>query len=322
MSELYTYAVARIRALELSLFSDGTIEALLACPDEARALAYLQEKGWGGADTPAEAEAILMKEEDKIWAVVRELSIDMAHFAVLSYPQRFHNLKAAVKALGTGQEEWPYFYEDEELDHRELLTCLKEKDYNRLPEFMRAAAREATETFAHTGDGQLCDVIIDKAALEAVAQAGRAAKVDIIREYAETSVAVADIKIAVRSLKTGKPASFVNRALAACDTLDIGQLARVSQMNMEALADYLKTTVYAAGAGALNESPSAFERWCDDQMILTIRPEKYHAFTIGPVFAYVIARQNEIKTVRIVLSGLRNHLAEQAIRERVRQMYV
>ena len=40
------------------------------------------------------------------------------------------------------------------------------------------------------------------------------------------------------------------------------------------------------------------------------------------VIAYVIARQNEIKTVRIILSGKLNDLPDDSIRERVREMYV
>ena len=70
------------------------------------------------------------------------------------------------------------------------------------------------------------------------------------------------------------------------------------------------------------ESASAFERWCDNRIIETISPQKYNAFTIGPIIAYVIARQNEIKTVRIILSGKQNDLPEESIRERVREMYV
>ena len=60
----YTYAVARIRALEASLFSSSTIEQLLACKDEAACLRLLQEKGWGGTDTPQSADAILTKERE------------------------------------------------------------------------------------------------------------------------------------------------------------------------------------------------------------------------------------------------------------------
>ena len=55
---------------------------------------------------------------------------------------------------------------------------------------------------------RLCDVIIDKAALEAIYAAGKEAKADIIRDYAESTVGVADIKIAVRSQKTAKSIDF------------------------------------------------------------------------------------------------------------------
>ena len=53
-----------------------------------------------------------------------------------------------------------------------------------------------------------------------------------------------------------------------------------------------------------------------------IRPEKYHPFTLGPLAAYILAREAEIKSVRILLSGKLNHLSENAIRERLREMYV
>ena len=51
MSEQYTYAVARIRALEVSLFSNSTINQLIACQNYHQCLQFLEEKGWGGTDT-------------------------------------------------------------------------------------------------------------------------------------------------------------------------------------------------------------------------------------------------------------------------------
>ena len=57
----YTYAVARIRALEVSLFSASTIEQLMACKDEESCLRFLADKGWGGGDTPLDADAILAR---------------------------------------------------------------------------------------------------------------------------------------------------------------------------------------------------------------------------------------------------------------------
>ena len=75
-------------------------------------------------------------------------------------------------------------------------------------------------------------------------------------------------------------------------------------------------------AEALAESPSAFERWCDNKIIQTIKPQKYNPFSVEPLVAYVLARENEIKTVRIILSAKANNLPEDSIRERVREMYV
>ena len=43
MSEQYTYAGARIRALEVSLFSDSTIDQLIACQSYDQALQMLRE---------------------------------------------------------------------------------------------------------------------------------------------------------------------------------------------------------------------------------------------------------------------------------------
>ena len=53
-----------------------------------------------------------------------------------------------------------------------------------------------------------------------------------------------------------------------------------------------------------------------------IKEQKMNPFTVGPLFAYVLARRNEISTVRIILSGKLNELDDGMIRERLREMYV
>ncbi len=322
MSEQYTYAVARIRALEVSLFSNSGIDQLMACQTYEQCLQLLSEKGWGDTETGLNAEAMLSREEEKIWEIVKELHIPMETFNVLSYPKLFHNLKAAIKEVCTEEVERHIFYDDVSIPGEEMLAIVKEKEFDRLPKEMQEAAGEAYESLLHTRDGQMCDVIIDRAALEAIKKAGREAKDAIIKDYAESTVAVADIKIAVRSAKTAKSLDFMNRAMAECDSLSVGQLSKAALGGMDAVREYLQGTEYTEGADALAESPSAFERWCDNRIIQTISPQKYKAFGIGPVVAYVIARQNEIKTVRIILSGKQNGLSDESIRERVREMYV
>lgn len=187
---------------------------------------------------------------------------------------------------------------------------------------MREAASEAVDTLLHSGDGQLCDVIIDRATMEAILAAGKKSKAAIIRDYAESTVAVANIKVAVRCCKTGKSLEFMKRAMAPCKTLNVERLAHATLVGLDAVMEYLNGAGYAEAAEALKESPSAFERWCDNRIIETIQPQKTNPFSVGPLVAYVIARQNEIKTVRIILTCKQNGLSDDSIRERVREMYV
>ena len=182
--------------------------------------------------------------------------------------------------------------------------------------------KEALETLLHTRDGQLCDIMIDKAALEAIRKAGKESGEPIIENYADTMVAIADIKIAVRSRKTGKSADFMRSAMAECDGVNVEQLIRAALAGEDEIAQYLEGTAYAKGAQALRESASAFERWCDNRMIEMLKPQKYEAFSVGPLLGYLIARETEIKTVRIILTGKQNGFSDEAIRERIREMYV
>ena len=88
------------------------------------------------------------------------------------------------------------------------------------------------------------------------------------------------------------------------------------------MASCLEGTEYAQAAEALRKSPAAFEKWCDDLIIEEIRPQKYNPFTLGPLAAYILARRNEIKCVRMILTGRQNELPDNVIRERLREMYV
>ena len=318
----YTYAVARIRALEVSLFSDAVIEQLLACKTAEQALQLVTEKGWGDLSAGGDMDAVLKREEEKTWEVIRDVAPDMSVFDVLSYPKLYHNLKAAIKEVCTETQNPGIFYDDCGIPGKEMLQIVESREFSRLPGSMSRVAEESFEALLHTRDGQLCDIMIDKAALEAIYEAGKRSGEPIIEDYADTTVAIADIKIAVRSQKTGKSADFMRSAMAECAGVNVEQLIRAALAGADEIAQYLEGTSYAGGAEALRESPSAFERWCDNRMIETLKPQKYETFSVGPLLGYLIARENEIKTVRIILTGKQNGFPDDAIRERIREMYV
>lgn len=320
MTEEYIYAVARVRSRELNLLSRQDVDQLMACRTYDESLRTLSDKGWGDGDPSA--EAILAAEEEKTWAFIHELTDDLTPFKVLLYPTDYNNLKAAVKAVVTGVEPRDVFLPGGAVDPELMLRCVREGDFSELPETMAAAADEAYHTLLQTEDGQLCDVILDRACVADLLQCGRESGVEILRDYAELTAAVSDIKIAVRACKTGKSRAFLDAALAPCGTLDASSLAVAACKSLDDLFAYLSVTPYGEAAEKLRESYSAFEKYCDDRVMDLIKEQKMNPFTVGPLFAYVLARRNEISTVRIILSGKLNELDDGMVRERLREMYV
>ncbi len=321
MAEQYIYAVARIRSRELSLLNEAVISQLCAAATEEDCLRILNEKNWGNPDLSS--EEMFQEENKKTWALIRELVPDkMEIFDVFRLEKDYHNLKAAIKESCIGGIHPGIFAQGGTIPAADIQKAVAESDYEALPKTMRQVAQEAKETLLQTRDGQLCDIIIDRAAMEQIRLAGEKTREPLLKDYGELVCATGDIKIAVRAAKTGKDKQFLDKALAPCSTLDVAALSQAASAGMEAVIAYLDHTVYADAIEELSQSVASFERWCDNRMIRTIKPQIHNPFGIGPIAAYILARDNEIKTVRIILAAKRNSLPEEMLRERVREMYV
>ena len=250
------------------------------------------------------------------------MKLDPKVLELLSYPQMFHNLKAGIKEICISGTVPGIYYETDRLGEKEIVRILREKDFASLPANMQECAERAYEVMLSTRDGQRCDTIVDRGCLEAMEETARALKQPMLTAYVTSQVAVANIRVAVRGQRTGKSLSFLKEAIAPCSAFDAAALAQAAARSEEALYAYLESRGYGEAVEALKESPSAFERWCDNRLIEALRPQKTNSVSIGPVVAYYLARENEIRMARIILTAKANGFSEDAIRERVREMYV
>ena len=317
----YIYAVARIRFKETKLLSDADLLSLLSAKDTDAAMRLLRDKGWG-ENADVGVDELLTIEEKKLWDFVGETVEDLSTLNFLRVPNDFHNLKVAVKSITRDVSPYGLLLDNGVTESAALYDAVKTRAYDELPAYLRDTAKEAMTTLLQTGDGQLCDIIIDKACMEEVYRLGKESENEIIRLYCELFVASSDIKIAVRCAKTKKKPDFIRRCMAACDSLDIELLCAAAAEGYEAVLSYLAATEYRDAADAIASSMSAFEKWCDDYLTAVMKPQKWEPFGIGPIVAYIIARENEFKAVRMIFSSKLNDLPEATIKERLRGMYV
>ncbi len=317
----YTYAVARIRSMELKLFSSKELDTLISLPDYESCIRFINEKGWG-KDNDRSADDILLTERKRIWELMNELVKNDHSLDIFLVQNDFHNLKVAIKSITRAVKPDNMYSQFGTVAGDKIYESVESRKYSHLPEYLQTVAKEAMETVLQTSDGQLCDIMVDKACLETVYKLGQANENDIIKLYSELFVASADIKIAVRCAKTEKSINFLNQALAECSSLNIRALSNAASKGIDEVCNYLQTTTYKNAVDALKTSPSSFEKYCDDLLTDKMKSQKWEPFTIGPLIAYIIARENEIKAVRIILSAKLNSLDINIVKERLREMYV
>lgn len=315
----YAYAVARIRSHENRLLTRSDLDRLLAASDESDCMRILADRGYPARDTAAE---MLSAELDDTWALLRELAPDMRVFDVLLCRNDYHNVKAAIKGIVTSTDCAPLFLPEGRVSTEVIRKAVNARDFSALPEDMQVPAAEAMTTLLETGDGQRTDMILDTAQLKAMERFGKESGCAFLAQYAELTVAEADIKMAVRCAKMNKSVAFMRRALVDCETLDVPLLIdRAIHDGADAVPEVLENSGYSAAADALRRSMAAFETWCDDTMIAALAGAKVKPFGPEPLAAYLLGKENETKTVRIILSAKHNGLPDSVVQERIRTLY-
>ncbi len=326
MAEEYIYAVTRVHMAEQNLLSAQDLEQMIALPKAGDVFRFLTDKGWGNAETPADnAEAMLAAETEKTWGLIQELAGEVEPFNVFRYANDYHNVKAAIKlnyASNDEKNQDHYFIPYGTVPLDKIKKAATEHDFSALPEALAKAGGEAYEILVQTSNGQQCDMVLDNAALCDIARAGEAAGSEVLQRYAQITVDAANIKAAVRCQRMGKKRDFIERALAPAGSLDMKTLKEAAADKAESIYAYLETTAYAGAVEALKTSMAAFESWCEDEMIRMIRPQRTQYFGLEPLAAFILGRENEIRMARLILSAKINHLSSDALRERLREMYV
>lgn len=319
--ETFIYGVARIRANESSLLTMQDMEHLLHTKTEQECLRYLRDKGWQGADS-LPLEEVFSSQESRIYELVEELVSDLSILDTLRIEKDFHNIKTGLREIYLQKSFDELVIAHGSLSMAEIRQNLQNKDFESFPKDMSKAIIVSYKLLLETGDAQLADSYLDRACLEVMQERALQTGDDFLIGYANMKAAITNINIVVRSSLTKKSKQFYQNALAKTKDLDNTKLIAAALQGQEAIEEYLLTTPYASCVEALEKDFSTFEKWRDDTMMEYIHSQKYAIENIGPIAAFIIARENEIRSVRIIISGKRNHFAENEIRERVRKTYV
>jgi len=324
----YANAVARIRANESNLLNSVQAELLISADTYQSVINILEEFGWIEPENHDDINMALKLQGQKTWKLLCEIAPDIRELEFLIIKNDFHNIKAALKAfvsmqtLGSSLNDTVAFVIPSSIEPEQIKDAIYNKKFDNLPDYAREAAEKTYEVLIRTGDGQIADIMLDAMALSYIVEIAEKTKNKFIINMAEIMCVTANLKTALRSARTGKDRQFLDTALFSTKTLDKNSLIEAAVQGDDVLIRYISTTNYFEAADHIRKSTTSFEKWCDDILMDYVKNAKYICLGVEPLIAYYIAKDAEIKNVRIILSCKYNKLSPEIIKERVRNLYV
>lgn len=317
----YAFAVAKVRANETSLLTAADLEGLIAAKDSDAALKLLTDLDYADF-TFADVDEVLKIKEKSAFEFICDIAPDKNLFDFLVVKNDFHNIKAVLKAMVSGDDYSSFTLEPCLIEPDAIAKAVGEKDFSSLPVWAREPVRAGFELITETMDGQRLDIHLDRQYLITSFNMAKESKEDFSISLVDRQCAIANMQTVARAIEIGKEKEFIKDALVPCTLIDNDRLVLAALEGKKELAEYIKESGFADAAENLLKDMVAFERSLDDLLIDFVGSARYQSFGISPLIAYYLAKVSEIKTIRILISLKRCGMGENEIRERVRKLYV
>lgn len=320
-----TYGVTRIRCHEKNLIKRDKMERMAeGTLDEV--MRTLLDMGYGSLPnaTPEQAELMIERELNAASDLVREVTFDENLTDLFLMKADVHNLKLLLKLRLTGSGEDPAYMAGGCWSTDALYKMVQNSEYKELPEEFTKALRELEQSFQSDVDPARISMELDKAY---IAYAYRVGKKDIAKDYFRGMADFSNLLALLRIRAMGGGMDKLKDAM-----LPPGDISEVKLIQaLDAPADGI-AKLLAAGpardrmlkgldAYQKNGSLSALEKERDNYLISLVQKAKFEENSILPVIAYLLAREQEAKCLRLILTAKRNRLPDSVITERLRELY-
>jgi len=331
-NERYAYAVGRVRAMERGLLDRSRIDRMVEASSAEEALKVLGETAYAeylsALNSIFDYDRILERELHRIYLEMRRFSPEPELVGLFACKFDYHNLKVLFKALKMGEKRDDLLVKEAgNLPLALLVRAVSEDNFIYLPSKMSQAAVRLAEAFRLEVNPQLVDLVFDGAMFEEIFEKLEIVASPFLTKYFQYLVDLTNIKTFLRVKRANQTREFLEQALLPFGTLDLRRLVQLGDP-LEVLVDRLMTTEYAQVVEdgiqtyQRTDSLTRYEKLADNFLLRYLKKAKYVTFGPEPLAAYLLAKENEIKLIRIIMVGKINQLPNEEIKERLRDVYV
>ncbi len=331
--EGYAYATARIRVRESKLLPLSRLERLFDTADSADAIKLLTEAGYSGQDPNSgkegnfDVEKLLSSELKKAYDFIGEIVPDPLVINLFKKKYDYLNAKLILKAEFLKIDVKGTLSELGTIEPVKLLKMMAERKFEDVSEIFVQAVKAAEEAFNKTGDPQIIDFILDNASYaEMVADAEISQDPELIK-LVNMLIDTANIRIFIRSKLLKKPADFIRKAWIKSGSFKEEIFEEMVNQGLDKLFSVLKDigceklAIQLKKVADNKDGISEIEKILDDYITLYLKESKYVVMGVLPVIGYLFFKETEIKNARLIITGVKNNVPRETIKERLRLGY-
>lgn len=328
--EDYAYATARVRAVEIRLLDAQRLERLLEAPTVSDGLKLLAEARYAdGVETSDLGwERLLDAEGVRVIDFLADVMPYPEVLDVFRLQTDYLQAKRLLKALYQGKDPGMVRGIPGTVRMDTLARAIKDHKPYDLPEPLAQAVFHAMDVFGKSADPRDIDLSLDQAAFAHMA--GMAAEIGhpFLSECVALLTDMTNIRIFVRGRLIGESTDFMRKTLLEGGRIETKRFLDMADKSIEALLESIRFTWFGETAVEGYEGVksgrgiSFLERKLEDRYMQHVRKAKYVAMGIEPMVGYLLAKETEIRNVRIILTGKVNGLPVEEIREKLRMTYV
>jgi len=328
----YAYAVGRIRVLEDRMIDEGKLLRMTDAPDFEAAFSILNETPYaefsGMLKTPFDFEELLHLELNRLKSVLDKLAPRNSILECLWFKYDVNNIKTLVKAryLGRSDVECPLFRVGT-IDAEVLRIYIFEQS-GELPQEMERMINEIQVRYEKTPDPEMIDIVLDKWYFSKLKKAAKLNKVPFFTNLVNSEIDLANIKIFLRLKTEKREQALFESSFAGKGTLDLKFFLELFSKNLEDFVAKFRFSPYhrivSEGVDFYlkNKSFILAEKLMKNYLIDYLKKAKRLSFGIEPVIGYLLAKESEIKTLRLIFRAKLNDIKTELIKERICCSYV
>ena len=318
----YAFATANVRTLEDSML-DRRVFVDMARAESFESAAELlggsEYAGVAGSDFGG-IEAMLLERRSAIRGLFGELMLDEDISALLSAREDFANMRLAVRRVVTEKPIGLDYSNEGSVAAEEFEEIFEQEDYGRFPEYLQLAVEEAVLGYYENKDIRQIDYGIDRVqSAYKLRRAGELGSIFLLSLF-RTQIDLANIRTMLR-LKTAESEEKGNFLCGGF--VDVDKFISGLGAGYEMLGQTFYATPYddvvEGGVSYLRTDQSflGLEQLCEGYLMGFLKSTQFVTAGPQPVIAYLLMKENEIRTVRMVLTAKKNSLDTKIILDRL-----